>query len=114
MPDDDQDRERRAIDLAEKRARETARVEAHLAEHDRRLDRINAAIAENSGKLSGLSAEVSRLSGQFQQSVAVATARAQDAETLARKQVTSRELYITAFGVVVALVSALAAGGVFG
>ncbi len=34
MPEDDQERERRAIELAEKRAHESATIDAHLARHD--------------------------------------------------------------------------------
>lgn len=114
MSDSDQEHERKAIELAERRATATAQIEAHLSEHDRRLERIGESVADTTASLRAVEREVGSLRAEFKQSLAITAARAQDAQALARKQVTSRELYVTAFGVVVALVSALAAGGVFG
>jgi hypothetical protein len=114
MAETDQERERRAIEVAERRAREVAAIEAHLQTHDSQLSTIKDAVNHTAGELRGLAEQVKDLRAEFRQSLAIAADRAITAERTAQKQVTSRELYITAVGVTAAIVSALAAGGVFG
>lgn len=113
MPESEEQRERRAIEAAENRAKETARIEGHLAEHDRQLSAISATVNQTAGEQRAVSNQLNTLASKFEQSMAVTAARADDAAKAARKQVTSRELYITAIGVTASITVALAAAGAF-
>jgi hypothetical protein len=99
--------ERRAIALAEKRAQDAAKVESHLAEHDRRLEAINGSINKTAGELHGLNRQVNDLSAEFRQSLAVAAARAGDAERAAKRQVSSREFFLGLAGLALLLTGLL-------
>lgn len=103
------DETRRAVE----EARQLARIEGHLNQHDRQLDAITAQVGTNTGELRSLGRSIDRLRADFEASIAVAKARAEDAELAAKRQVTGRQLYLAAAGVVISLTSVLAAGGVF-
>lgn len=109
MPPDEQS----AIEAAEGRARAMARIDSHLDQHDRQLAGITDSVGRSASELRAVRESVADLRNEFRQSLAIAADRAQTAKEIAQKQVTSRELYLTAVGVTTAIISALAAGGVF-
>jgi chromosome segregation ATPase len=107
-------RERRLVREAESRAREDAQVVARLDRHDEQMRSLRAELTAAGQERAALKQQLSDLNAAFQRSLTIAETRAKDAQDAARKQVTSRELYLTAAGVTAAIISALAAGGVLG
>lgn len=109
-----EDAQRRLIADAEERARDAARIEAHLDSHDRQLGSVNRTVGTNTDELRALRTDLADLRADFRQSVAVQEARAKDAERAASQQVTSRQLYIAAAAIAISIISPLAASGAFG
>lgn len=107
-------RERRLIAEAERRAREDAEVLSRLAAHDEQFKRQEEWTRQATAERAALKQQLADLAAAFSRSLTVAETRAEDAKKAAAKQVTTRELYLTAAGVTAAIISALAAGGVLG
>jgi hypothetical protein len=111
VPESEDQRQQRAVDLAFKRGAEMAEINARLADHDRHLGAINGSLDALTRETHAVSTRVETLSNKFDQGVAVATARAADAEKAARSQVSARQFYVGLIGAVTALGTLLAATG---
>jgi HKD family nuclease len=91
-------------DRAFQRGQASAQMKGQLESHERRLNAINGSIDRSTQALDALKAA-------FEQNIAIAQARAEDAKTAAEKQVSTRTFLLGLVGAVAAIGTLLAATG---
>lgn len=105
------DQERTAIELAEQRGREAARLEGRLDDHDKHFKVVNGSIERTARGLERLEGVVAELAASFKENAAVTTARAADAKEAAERQVSTRTFVLGLLGAVAAIGALLAGTG---
>jgi sugar-specific transcriptional regulator TrmB len=112
MPVDEtsQQRETKAIQLAEARGRRQQEVDGRLNEHDRRFERINGSIERSARaqeqfgqKLAGVDRRVEEVLSKMKTAEAVSKALAQSAQDAVSKQLSRREFWLGVAAITAAL-----------
>jgi hypothetical protein len=106
------EREKAALELAEQRGREAARLEGRLDDHDKHFTIVNGSIERAARGLERLGRTVDEMAGVIKTQAAVAAARAVDADTAAKKQVSTRTFVFGLVGAVAAIGLLLVGAGV--
>src|SRR5438445_4797372 len=84
------EQERAAITLAEQRGREAAELAGRLDDHSEHLRVLDGSVERSAKELHEVREGLRRLTTAFEQGIAIAAARAQDAKEAAEKQVSTR------------------------
>lgn len=104
-----------AVEEAEQRAfqrgQATAKMKGQLDSHEQRLNAINGSIERGAKAQEETNERLKALKAAFETSIAIATARAEDAKTAAEKQVSTRGYVLGLIGAVLAIGTLLAATG---
>jgi chromosome segregation ATPase len=112
MPEETaQERERKAIQLAEQRGRRQQEVDGRLDEHDRRFDRINGSIERSARAQEGTNRELGALKKGLEDVVAKLETGEAVSAALAKAAVSRREFWMGVLVVVATLAGALLGGG---
>jgi HKD family nuclease len=98
-------------DRAFQRGQESAQMKGQLASHERRLDAINGSIDRSAKAQERMGERLDALKAAFEQNIAIAQARAEDAKQAAERQVSTRTFLLGLAGAVAAIGTLLAATG---
>lgn len=100
-----------AEDRAFQRGQAAAKMKGQLESHEKRLNAINGSIERSTRAQERTNERLDALKNAFEQSIAIASARAEDAKTTAEKQVSTRTFVLGLLGAVAAIGTLLAATG---
>lgn len=104
-----------AVEEAEQRAflrgQQSAVMKTQIESHETRLNAINGSIERGTQVQRGLAQEIADLRVAFEQSIAIAAARAEDAKSAAEAQVSTRTFVFGLIGAVSAIAALLAGLG---
>lgn len=112
MPDDEtsQQREAKALRLAEERGRRQQEVDGRLDEHDRRFERINGSIDRSARAQEKVEERLTAVARKVDEVMAKLRASEEVSAALAKAAVSRREFWLGVAAVVVVLVGALLQG----
>lgn len=100
-----------AEDRAFQRGQAAAKMKGQLESHEKRLNAINGSIERSASAQERTSERLESLRAAFEQNIAIAQARAEDAKQAAERQVSTRTFLLGLVGAVVAIGTLLAATG---
>jgi hypothetical protein len=105
VPENDREREEKAVSLAEERGRRQQLVDGRLNSHEERLDSINGSIERSALAQEATARELAKLSAKIDTAEAVAVA--------VNKAAVSRREFWLAFGAIIAiLIGAIISSGI--
>lgn len=109
-PETEQNREKRAIELAEARGRRQQVVDGRLDEHDRRFERINGSIDRAARAQEATETRLAGVERKVDQVIAKLRTSEEVSSALAKAAVSRREFWMGVAAVVVVLVASLLQG----
>jgi sugar-specific transcriptional regulator TrmB len=105
-----QQRESKAVQLAEARGRRQQEVDGRLDEHDRRFERINGSIDRSARAQEKTESRLATLEGKVDRVIAKMQTAEHVSEALAKAAVSRREFWLGVAAVVAVLAAALLQG----